>query len=263
MTEELTIEEKIEALGVLEKLAKKDPFSHSLGWAKGLKDVADHFYKMGDLSVAEKYFKQAAESLTRVCPQNPDEFQPTLAIIKYELGKLYRDNNQNEEALEALKKSAQLFESLSTRHPGKFDSDLAASLNNLGLRQNISGDSKSAQESAQKAVDIYLKLRSANPKEYSSILAMSLGTLGTIFKEGGESRKARNAFRQGLEAVKTIFIEAPKENAKTVILLLRDYAGICEKLGNTPDMEMLEPIIETLNRLKTEEEAKQKEEQSS
>ncbi len=262
MTEELNIEEKIEALAVLEKLAKKDPFSHSLDWAKGLKDVASHFQEVGDLNTAEKYFQQAAESLTRVCPQNPDEFQPILAIIKYELGKLYRDNNQNDEALEALKKSAQLFESLSVRHPGKFDSDLAASLNNLGLRQNISGDSKAAQESAQKAVDIYQKLRSANPKEYSSILAMSLGTLGTILKEGEESRKARNAFRQGLETIKTIFIEAPRENAKTVILLLRDYAGICEELGNTPDMEMLEPILETLNRLKTEEEERQEKEGS-
>ena len=59
MTEELNIEEKIQAAGVLEKLAKKDPFSHSLDWAKGLKDVASHFYEVGNLSVAEKYFKKA------------------------------------------------------------------------------------------------------------------------------------------------------------------------------------------------------------
>ncbi len=263
MTEELNIEEKIEALAVLEKLAKKDPFSHSLDWAKALKEVATHFYKVGDFNIAEKYFNKAAESLTRICPQNPDEFQPTLAIIKYELGRLYRDNNQNDQALEALKKSVQLFESLSTRHPGKFDSDLAASLNNLGLRQNVSGNPKAAQESAQKAVDIYQKLRQTNPKEYGSILAMSLGTLGTILKAGGDSRKARNAFRQGLETIKTIFIEAPGENAKTVILLLRDYAGICEELGNTPDMEMLEPILETLNRVKAEEEKRKAKEESS
>ncbi len=262
MTEELTLEEKIEALSVLEKLAKKDPFSHTLDWAKSLKDIAGHFYGIGDLSGAEKYFNQAAEILTRICPQNPDEFQPTLAIIKYELAKLYRDNNQTEEALQASKKSVQLFESLATRHPGKYDSDLAGCLNNLGLRQNVSGDTKTAQETAQKAVDIYRKLRNANPKEYASVLAMSLGTLGTIMKEGGDSRQARNTFRQGLEAISTVFIEAPKQNAKTVILLLRDYARICEELGNTPDMEMLEPILETLNRLKTEEEERQKEESS-
>jgi tetratricopeptide (TPR) repeat protein len=254
MTEELTIEEKIEALKVLEVLAKKDPFSHTLDWATSLKDIASYFYENDDLNSAEKYYKKGSEILTRICQQNPDEFQPTLAIIKYELAKIYRDNNQNSEALEASKKSVQLFKSLSTRHPGKFDSDLAGSLNNLGLRQNISGDSKTAQESAQKAVEIYKKLRSANPKEYTSIFAISLGTLGTLCKNDGELRKARNAFRNGLEAITTVFLEAPRPNAKTVILLLRDYAGVCEELGNTPDMEMLEPILEKLNQIKAEKE---------
>ncbi|MCD8180456.1 MAG: tetratricopeptide repeat protein, partial [Firmicutes bacterium] len=90
------------------------------------------------------FYKKAVEIRERLCKRNPDAFEPDLAMSYNNLGVLYANIQEYEDAELFLKKAVEIQERLSKRNPDAFEPDLAMSYNNLRTLYN---DMQSAKDS--------------------------------------------------------------------------------------------------------------------
>ena len=153
-------------------------------------------------------------------------------------------------ALNATFKAVEIYERLAESNPEAFEPNLAMSLNNLGNRYSNVGDRQKALEAAKRALEIRERLAKSNPEAFEPYLAINLGVLGRIYIKQGSFNDAQEFFERAIKTLKRLFLKHPQVHAKVMSGLIRDYGKACEKTEINPDMELLEPIMKELEKMK-------------
>ncbi len=122
-------------------------------------------------------------------------------------------------------------------------------LNNLAIRLSEVGQREAALAPAQEAADLYRELAAKAPDAYRPALAGSLATLANCFEENGQIEEAFERNREAIENYAPFFLAQPRAFVHWMVPMCQLYIGRCEKLGREPDMELLGPIVEVLQRL--------------
>jgi tetratricopeptide (TPR) repeat protein len=120
-------------------------------------------------------------------------------------------------------------------------------LSELGRREQ-------ALAAAEEATDIYRRLAAARPDAFRPDLAGSLGNLGNILTEFGQFDEALAARREAVATLAPYFLRWPARHARWMRVLARQYLESCEKLGVEPDVALLTPIVEAVQKLQEPDE---------
>jgi tetratricopeptide (TPR) repeat protein len=127
-------------------------------------------------------------------------------------------------------------------------------LSNLGVRLSDLGCREEALAAGQRAVEIREKLAAARPDAFLPDLARSLGTLGTCLAADVRLRDAVAAFAEGMRALGPAFTRLPQAFAPLMAGLVSEYVTHVKELGESPDMELLAPILAKFEEIKGNEE---------
>jgi tetratricopeptide (TPR) repeat protein len=170
------------------------------------------------------------------------------------LGVRLSDLGRREEALQAAQEALDIYRQLAKARPDAFLPDLATSLNNLGNRLSDLGRREEALQAAQEALDIYRQLAKARPDAFLPDLARSLGVLGTCLAADARLREAVAAFAEGVRALTPAFSRLPEAFAPLMRTLVSLYLTHTKELGESPDTELLAPILAKFEEIEDSEE---------
>jgi tetratricopeptide (TPR) repeat protein len=151
--------------------------------------------------------------------------------------------------LHAAQEALDIYRRLVKDRPDAFLPDLAMSLNNLGTMLRDLGRREEALHAAQEALDIYRRLVKDRPDAFLPDLARSLGVLGTCLAADGRLRDAIAAFAEGVRALAPAFRRLPEAFAPVMGALVSHYLTHVKELGESPDMELLAPILAKLEEI--------------
>jgi tetratricopeptide (TPR) repeat protein len=152
------------------------------------------------------------------------------------------DLGRREPALEAAQEAAVLYRELAAQRPDAFRPGLAMSLNNLAIRLSDLGRREPALEAAQEAVAIRRELAAQRPDMFRPDLAVSMAVQANCLD--GLDRPAE-AMASNAEAIATLslaFAEHPAAFGHWMAPMVQEYLERCERLGQSPDIELLEPV---------------------
>jgi tetratricopeptide (TPR) repeat protein len=123
-------------------------------------------------------------------------------------------------------------------------------LSNLGVRLSDLGRREPALQAAQEAVDIRRRLAQDRPDAFLPDLARSLGVLGTCLAADVRLGEAVAAFAESVRTLAPAFSRLPQAFAPLMRALVSDYLTHVKELGESPDMELLGPVLAKLEEIK-------------
>ncbi len=208
--------------------------------------------RLSDLGRREEALAAADEAVSvyrRLAADRPDAFLPYLAASLNNLGNMLSDLGRREEALAAAVEAVSIRRRLAADRPDAFLPDLAGSLNNLSAMLRDLGRRKEALAAADEAVSIRRRLAADRPDAFRPDLAMSLNNLSASLSDLGRQEEALAAADEAVTCLRQHFLGIPRAHAGNMLMFLRNYIDRAEEAGATPDIDLIGPIVEVLNRL--------------
>jgi tetratricopeptide (TPR) repeat protein len=239
-----------EAVEIYRRLAQDRPDAFLPDLAGSLNNLGNRLRDLDRREEALQAAQEAVEIYRRLAQDRPDAFLPDLAGSLNNLGNSLSALGRREEALQAAQEAVEIYRRLAQDRPDAFLPYLASSLNNLGTMLRDLGRREEALQAAQEAVEIYRRLAQDRPDAFLPDLARSLGVLGTCLAADVRLRDAVAAFAEGVRALAPAFSRLPQAFASLMIALVSDYQTHVKELGETPDMELLAPILAKLEETK-------------
>ena len=156
--------------------------------------------------------------------------------------------------MQAAQEALEIRRRLAQDRPDAFLPDMAGSLNNLGNTLSALGRREEALQAAQEAVDIRRRLAQDRPDAFLPDLARSLGVLGTCLAADARLRDAVEAFADGVRTLAPAFLRLPHAFASLMAALVSEYLTHVKELGESPDTDLLAPIVAKFEEIKGSEE---------
>jgi tetratricopeptide (TPR) repeat protein len=248
--------------------AHGDAGHRSVVWLRYVFDRIDDFAALMELAAEVPQQTLALRELAAVVEERINaaateaatgepRLRALLANARNNLANRLSDLGRREPALAAAEEAAGLYRELAGQRPDAFRPDLAMSLNNLANRLSALGRREPALAAAEEAVAIRRELAGQRPDGFRPDLAVSLAVQANCLDALGRST---DALMSNVEAVKTLcpaFVEQPAAFGHWMGPMVRQYLERSEQLGQSPDMDLLAPIIAAM-----QEKPAQTEEQS-
>ena len=105
-------------------------------------------------------------------------------------------------------------------------------------------------QATQEAVDTYRRLAKDRPDAFLPYLATSLGALGRCLAADARLRDAVEAFAEGVRTLAPAFEQLPEAFARLMGALVSEYLTHVKELGESPDMDLLAPIVAKFEEIK-------------
>jgi len=126
----------------------------------------------------------------RLAADNPDAYEPDLAISLNNLSNRHAKAGRHAEALAVIEEAAAIRRRLAEGDPGAYESDLANLLNNLSAEYREAGRHAEALAVIEEAAAIHRRLTQDNPDAYEPGLATTLNSLSTTYSQAGRHAEA-------------------------------------------------------------------------
>ncbi|MFM7199592.1 MAG: tetratricopeptide repeat protein, partial [Myxococcota bacterium] len=185
------------ALWVTDEILKRPNLSAEVT-AELLLNKGHRLSELGRREEALQATQEAVGLYRRLVEQNPDAFNPNLAMSLNNLGNMLSNIGRREEALKATEEALGLYRPLAEKNPDAFNPYLATSLNNLGTPLSELGRREEALQATQEAVGLYRRLAEKNPDAFNPDLAMSLNNLGIRLSALGRREGALQATQEAV-----------------------------------------------------------------
>jgi hypothetical protein len=238
-----------EAVALYRALAQANPDAFNPDLASSLNNLANRLSALGRRADALEPAQEAVALRRALAQANPDAFNPDLAMSLNNLATFLSALGRQADALEPAQEAVALYRALAQANPDAFNPDLASSLNNLATFLSALGRRADALEPAQEAVALYRALAQANPDAFNPALARSLGVLGLTLEGNDRREEALASFAEGLRLLAPHFQALPEAYAPVMEWLLGEYQRLAQALGREPDLALLGPVREVLQRL--------------
>jgi tetratricopeptide (TPR) repeat protein/predicted Ser/Thr protein kinase len=171
--------------------------------------------RLGDLSEAEKNFQQGITQLRRLAEQypQPPDYRRHLALCYFQLGELYRTQEQLKKAEDAYLEARKLQEGLTTPAPGTPHDRwrLSRTLNDLGHLYRKEYRFNEARTVYEKALDLQEKLVQEDPvnADFAEDCAGSNNDLAIVLKLLGDP-KAEKRYDAAIESLEKLVTKEEK-----------------------------------------------------
>ena len=205
--------EKQKEVRVLQELIEAAQIQFSFGEARGfyerlieLAPTIEHHFKyayllqsLNDFEKAINLYEMVLKELRELAKQNPEAYNPDMAMPLNNLGNLLCVTNDFKQAQAHFEEALEIRRKLAKQNPEAYKPDVATTLNNLGNLLNNTNHLKQAQAYYEEALEIRRKLAKQNPEAYNPYVAMSLNNLGSLLKNTNELKQAQSHFEEALE----------------------------------------------------------------
>ncbi|MCW5977621.1 MAG: tetratricopeptide repeat protein [Bryobacteraceae bacterium] len=241
-----------EAARIYRQLAaeRADAFRPNL--AGSLNSLSDRLSELGRREDALAAATEAVDLYRQLAAERPDAFRPYLAMSLNNVAIGLSDLGRREEALAAATEAVDLYRQLAADRPDAFRPDLAMSLNNLSAMLSALGRREEALAAATEAVDLYRQLAADRPDAFRPDLARSLGVLGQTLSGLDRHTDAADRFEEAIRLIGPFFLRVPMAFAALNAGLAQEYIGALEASSRQPDLELLLPIMQVFEKLKSE-----------
>jgi tetratricopeptide (TPR) repeat protein len=241
-----------EAVDICRRLTAQRPDAFLPNLAGSLNNLGRALSELGRLEEALKVAQEAVDICRRLTAQRPDAFLPNLAGSLNNLGAALSNVGRREEALAAAREATDLYRTLAAQRPHAFLPDLAMSLNNLGAMLSDLGRWEEALKAAQEAVAIRRKLAAQRPNAFLPDLVRSLGTLNICYRGLEQHTAAKKAIEEALRKLSPLFLRLPQAFWNLMVNVIGNYLQNVRACGEQPDMKLLGPIVEVLEKLESD-----------
>ncbi len=249
---EEALEAAREAVNIYRELAQQHPDAFRSDLADSLNNVAGVLGKLDQREEALEAGREALEIRRMLTGQRPDVFRPDLAMSLNNVAIRLSDLGQREEALEAARESVEIYRELAWHRPGIFHPGLAMSLNNVANRLSDLGQREDALDAAREAVEIYRELTQHRPDAFRPNLARSLAVMGLRLEESGAPMaECVICFAEALATLTPAFLRYPAGLMSLMGYLIGAYEEKAQTASIEPDMALLTPILEVMQRLQS------------
>jgi len=231
--------EKQKEVRVLQELIEAAQIQFSFGEARGfyerlieLAPTIEHHFKyayllqsLNDFEKAINLYEMVLKELRELAKQNPEAYNPDMALTLNTLGCLLRVANDFKQAQSHFEEALEIYRKLTKLNPEAYNPYVAMSLNNLGCLLRVTNDFKQAQAHFEEALEIRRELAKQNPEAYKPHMATTLNNLGNLLRDTNDLKQAQAYFEEALE----IYRELAKQNPevyKPYVALTLNNSGI-------------------------------------
>lgn len=177
----------------------------------------------------EEALRANMEALTVLRPlaeDDPDEFEPKLAICLSNVSTDLSAAGRVTEALSAIDESVRIYRRLAARRPDTYRPDLGAALTNYASVLGRARRSEEALSAAEEAVVIYRDLAEARPGAFADVLAAAVGSLGDRLADLGRHDEAVAAAEHAVATARRRGPDAdPRPLATALSVLVKHLAS--------------------------------------
>ena len=220
--------------------------------ARLLNNLSGAYNALGRREEALAATQEAVDIRRELAQQNRAAFLPDLAMSLNNLGTRLSALGRRQEALAATQEAVEHYRQLAQQNRAAFLPDLAGSLNNLGLWLADQGRRQEALAATQEAVDIRRELAQQNRAAFLPDLARGLNNLGDRLSEADQQAEALSAYEEAVRTLAPFFLRLPTAFTR-MGYMVDDYVKACETAGCEPDMALLAPVVEILQRLQAQD----------
>ncbi|MGE3312063.1 MAG: tetratricopeptide repeat protein, partial [Limisphaerales bacterium] len=242
-----------EGMNLYRELAEKNPAEFKPALAMSLNNLALRLGRVGRESEALGLAVEATMLRRELAAEWPDAYTHELASSLNNLSNRLYELGQKTEALKSADEAVSLFRALEVRNPGVFKPNLATSLSTLANRLSESGRRMEALSLAKEAVNLRRELASQDPDAFMPELAVALEILGRVQEATGDSNGAISSYSEGLRLLAQALHSEPEAYSFEFKTLARDYVRVVTESGRVPDGQLLDRVIDVINRMKEEE----------
>lgn len=190
--------------------------------------LAREYYLLPDPERAIRFFREAIQQTDADTPEQKNR----KALLLRELGEVYSDIGNADQALDCFQQSINLFRLLIEANPSSetLQREISISLDNLGDLFREEEQIESARQHFAESLEIAKKLAAANPgsETLQRDVSISLDNLGDLlYREAGQTDAARQYFTESIEIVKKLIASDPSSE-----MLQRDLYIAYERFGD-------------------------------
>ena len=239
-----------EAVEIYRELARNRPDTFRPDLAMSLHNIARCLSDLDQREEALEAAREAVEIYRELALIRPDAFRPDLAMSLHNVAGFLSDLDQRKEALEAAREAVAIRRELVRNRPDAFRPNLAASLNNVAGFLSALGQKEEALEAAREAVEIRRELARNRPDVFRPDLATSLAVMGLRLEESGAPMvECVACFAEALATLTPAFQRYPAGLMSLMGKLVQNYTAKAQTASIKPDMALLIPILEVMQRL--------------
>ena len=238
-----------EAVKILRALYARDPAVFGADLAQSLSNLGIWYSNLKRLDDALTASEEAVKIYRALTARDPAVFGADLARSLNNLGNRYAALKRLDDALTASEEAVKIRRALTARDPAVFGADLARSLNNLGIRYAELKRLDDALTASEEAVKIRRALTAQRPFLFGPDLAQSLSVMSDALRALKRSADGAAATREGLQAILPSLQARPELFIDLAAMLAREHLEASQEAGQEPDMEVVGPIGEILQRL--------------
>ena len=165
---------------------------------------------LNDFDKARSHYEEVLQVHRELSEQNPEVYNPKMAMILNNLGNLLSSTNELRQAQAHLEEAIQIYRGLLGHNPEAYKTALATILNNMGNLLKKTNDLKQAQTYYEEALQIYRELSEQNPEVHKSGIAMTLNNLGILLNNANEVKQAQTFYKEALQ----IYRELSRKNSE-------------------------------------------------
>ncbi len=168
--------------------------------------------KMNRHQFAIEHYECSLALHEKLAIQQPDVYEPDLALVLMNLGNSYRSTQRHREAQVTYERSLVLLKKLASQQPNIYESDLASVLSGLGILYSDRRCYREALKAFLRSLRLREKLASQQPKVHEADLASVLMNLGNLYystRRTHRYKKAQKAFLCSLRLCKKLVRHQP------------------------------------------------------
>jgi tetratricopeptide (TPR) repeat protein len=136
--------------------------------------------ELNDFSKSENYFKATLEIRSRFAKNNPEKFNPDLAMVLDNMGMLYYKFYHMKDALAFYSKGLAMYQELASKNPHEYNKNLVGNLILIGRIHGYNRNLPEAKSVFLKAIEICKESMSSNPQIFNRQLKIAQATLERV-----------------------------------------------------------------------------------
>ncbi len=246
---------KLDALKVSQDaidIFRKYPETAKSDFAGTLSNLGSKFTDLGKYEDARIASEEATKKYEELAQHKPDTFNMLLAMSFTNLGMKYSDLGEHNKAEETILKAKVIYNQLINENPDVFLPDHAMNLHNLTICYGNLEKFDLALQEVQNALSIlklyFSKYGSQFTERYVSCLMLAID----LYKIVNQKPNAIKSIYLAIQVFAELFFQHPKVFLDRMLKLIYDYNIISIELNLEPDHELLNPILEKLEQLQSE-----------
>jgi len=236
-----------ESVALNRNLAARHPDAGVPDLVMSLCNQANSLVDLGRNSEGLIVAQEAIGLYRNLTARYPAPFRGFLIGALNNLASIMNELGRHEEALPVIREAAILCRDLFKQHPEAFKFDFSVVLHTLANTLYMVGQHEEALAVVQEAIEIRRDLAARHPDAGRPELALSLAVLANCLDALGNSADALTVNAEAVENLADAFIRHPTAFLNWMRPMMYQYLRRCIVLQQTPDVQMVIPLIEVLN----------------